>query len=59
MPLNLEVAAKPSPTRRHRILSVANRMQHCHQPVTAPGILPGYADAGKLVTADCIQPLAP
>lgn len=25
------------------------------QPVTAPGIPPGFPNASKLVTADCIQ----
>ena len=28
------------------------------EPVTAPGVPPIYPDAKKLVTADCIQPVA-
>jgi len=36
-------------------LEVAAKIER-NEPVTAPGIPPGYPDAGKLVTEDCIQP---
>jgi SAM-dependent methyltransferase len=36
-------------------LAVATKIER-NEPVTAPGIPPGYPDAAKLVTGDCIQP---
>jgi SAM-dependent methyltransferase len=36
-------------------LAIASKIER-GEPVTAPGIPPGYPDVAKLVTADCIQP---
>jgi SAM-dependent methyltransferase len=36
-------------------LAVAGRIDH-DEPVTPPGVPPGYPDAKKLVTEDCIRP---
>jgi hypothetical protein len=40
LPLNLDVA----------------RREEAGEPVTAPGIPPGYPDPARLVTEDCIRP---
>jgi hypothetical protein len=38
-------------------LDVARRID-AGQPVTAPGIPPGYPDPSRLITSDCVRPTA-
>jgi hypothetical protein len=32
------------------------RRREAGEPLTAPGISPGYPDPGRIVTEDCIRP---